>query len=168
MEDENKSSGGSDFQTEDPDRKGYEGGPKVTVYEMGTGSDRNEQDAYKYVEGPNGQPNGPYIGSTYPDNPKKKGRMRPGEHKYEVVDHDVYGRSLFFGTVKADGLNKNHDPPDNLIHEVFDHRVREDLSGKQKGSGGCPTTSVEDTPGFYGNFEVGQKGTYEIIDVYWP
>ncbi len=139
-------------------------GPTVIASEKGTGSKPTEKGAQFYLfDYDMNKLFGPYIGSTYPDDPNKCATIDNVFVAYEVVNHPKYGKSLFLDKVPTYGINPAH-PPDKWADEMFVHQGYDTWNGSPgKGSCGCPTVDNDDWDEFIGNFDIGDRGWFGVI-----
>lgn len=129
-------------------------------------TDDTEYTAEKYVV-KNGEINGPYEGSSFPDD-EDANTLKEGEGKYNNKYGHSGGKRKGLNLVDDDG-NRNAEGEDGTmtnvnIHDSFDENGRS--------SEGCPTVPHDDPDGFFDNFDWsgaynGNSGTTGTSDGTW-
>lgn len=138
-----------------------EGLEKVYVFDQQNNpNDKKLYTADVYVKENSGVVNGPFKGSSFPNNPATQNEVKSGEHKYNNKSGHSLGALKGLNLVNADGERRSPGTaPNGTDTEMTYVNVHsgvkpEDNSGQEnRGSAGCLTIAPGQAEEFFKNFD---------------
>jgi len=139
-------------------------GMDTTVYVLDQANNPDNKRVYTadvYVD-VDGKINGPYEGSSYPNDDSKHNTLDDGEYDYNNESGHKGGTQKGLNIVnedgdrKADGTTPEGNDIEMTVVNVHSGVEPEDdpsgLNRQNRGSAGCPTIKPSDSKAFFGNF----------------
>lgn len=144
-----------------------EGLEKVYVFDQAENpKDKSKFTAQIYVEHENGKMNGPYAGSSFPNNPDKHNTVNEGTHLFNNESGHSKSQKQGLNIVNESGqrVAPGTDSNGNDVTMTVVN-VHQAFKVDDRGSAGCPTIAPNDGPGFFSNFDWSGSKTVNIDGV---